>query len=101
MFYLSLPDFAVPLLQRRRFDLQTHLQQEAHSQEKANGVEMLREQEEFEWGSISLNVWWRGEKNKEVVFFHLSDCGRDGSIFSSYYSKCISGFLLILEEWVD
>lgn len=48
MSYLSLPDPAIPLLQRCHFDLQTFSQQEEHSQEKANGVEMLREQGEFE-----------------------------------------------------
>lgn len=53
---LTLTDPAIPLLQRRHFDLQTLQQQEEHRQEKANGVEMLREQGEFEWGSISLNA---------------------------------------------
>lgn len=60
--YLSLPDPAVPLLQRRHFDLQTHLPQEEHSQEKANGVEMLREQGEFEWGSFSFSMLYRGKE---------------------------------------
>jgi len=56
MFYLSLPDFAVLLLQRCPFNLQTYSQLEEHSQENVNGVEMLRKQEEFEWGSIFFNV---------------------------------------------
>lgn len=50
------PDFGIPPLLTCHFDSQTRLQLEAQSQEKANGVEMLREQEKLEWGSFSLTV---------------------------------------------
>lgn len=53
MSYLFLSYPAIPLLQRTHFDLQTDSQQEEHSHEKANGMEM---QGGFEWGSFSFNV---------------------------------------------
>lgn len=51
---LSLPYPAAPLPQRTLFDLQAHEQQEGHSQEKANGVETLREQGGFEWALLKV-----------------------------------------------
>lgn len=48
-------------------------------------VEMLREQKEFEWASISLNVVQRRNKEACCCIHCLLDRGYGSKIFSFYY----------------